>query len=146
MTAFHCCGRLFVVVALLATMLAACGSATETADSEAALATTRAFVAALEARDPSAILATLEPADWRREIGPELRSYISYVEALEFRNSTYEVLSINRDSAEIRMQATLHYRLRDFEAGEQPIDTVFELVRVEQEWYLRSLSLPTPGS
>jgi hypothetical protein len=146
---FRGCGnaRFMLLITGILLILAACAaSSSAPVDDEAALKTVQAFVAALEARDPSAVLAILEPADWRREIGPELRSYMSYVEALEFQNPAYELLANDGNTAEIRLRADLRYRLRDFEPGEQAVDTVFELVRIDDEWYLRSLNLPTPGS
>ncbi len=128
-------------------LLAACAASSDSSTSgAAAVEHVQAFVAALEARDASAVLATLEPADWRREIGPELRSYMSYVEAIEFQAPAYEVLTNDGTTAEVRLRADLRYQLRDLEPGEQPIDTVFELVQVDGAWYLRSLNLPTPGN
>lgn len=142
--ASSCCRLLATSVLLL---LAACAAPSATAlDDEAAIEAVQAFVAALEARDPSAVLDTLEPADWRYEIGPELRSYMSYIEALEFQDPTYEVLANDGTTAEIRLRADLRYQLRDLEPSERAIDTVFELVQIDGEWYMRSLNLPTPES
>jgi hypothetical protein len=103
------------------------------------------FVEALEDRDASALLALIEPADWRREIGPELRSYVGYVQRISFRRPTYTVESNNGDEARVHFVATLEYEIEGVEPGEQPVDIIFELVRLDGTWYVRSFDLPQPG-
>jgi hypothetical protein len=103
------------------------------------------FVEALEDRDASALLALIEPADWRREIGPELRSYVGYVQRISFRRPTYTVESNNGDEARVRFVATLEYEIEGVEPGEQPVDIIFEVVRLDGTWYVRSFDLPQPG-
>ncbi|NNJ09467.1 hypothetical protein EKD04_003900 [Chloroflexales bacterium ZM16-3] len=61
----------------------------------------RRFVAALEARDASAIIDLLEPSDWRAETGPELRSYLGMVSSLELRDAAYSVAENNGPTAQV---------------------------------------------
>lgn len=103
------------------------------------------FVEALEDRDASALLALIEPADWRREIGPELRSYVGYVQSIRFRNPDYSVVSNNGDEARVRFEATLEYEISEVPPGDQRVDIIFELVRLDDTWYVRSFDLPQPG-
>jgi hypothetical protein len=103
------------------------------------------FVAALEARDASAIVALLEPSDWRAEIGPELRSYLGYVTALDLRDPQYSVVEHDGDVAVVRLVGTLAYTLvADGLPGERSVDLRIETARVGDSWYLRQLQLPQP--
>jgi limonene-1,2-epoxide hydrolase len=128
---------------LWALLLVAC--APQPPDNEGPVRVVEAFVAALEARDASAIIALLEPSDWREEIGPELRSYLGHVTALDMRDARYSVSENAGDSAVVRVVGTLAYTLADGGAsGERAVDLRIEVARVDGAWYLRQLQLPQP--
>lgn len=114
-------------------------------DTAGPVAAVRAFVAALEARDASAIIALLEPTDWRAEIGPELRASLALLAALELRDAAYAVEEHRGDQATVRVTGTLAYSLADGGAGERPVRLLVETVRVGGAWYLRGLELPQPA-
>ncbi|GAB4441265.1 MAG: hypothetical protein OHK0015_38370 [Chloroflexi bacterium OHK40] len=124
-------------------LLAAC--APTPPDAEGPVRATRAFVIALETRDASAMIALLEPTDWRGEIGPELRSSLALIEALDLRNEAYAVQEQRGNTAVVRLTATMAYTLAEGRgSGERPIDLRIETVRVDGQWYLRGLELPRP--
>jgi limonene-1,2-epoxide hydrolase len=115
-------------------------------DNDGPIQTVRAFVVALEDRDASAIIALIEPTDWRREIGPELRTYLGYLATIAIVDETYAVERHQGDTAIVRVTGTLQYALAESGAGgERPFDLQIEVVRVDGVWYLRSLQLPQPG-
>jgi hypothetical protein len=126
-------------------LLASCALPGSPPDDAAPRRVVERFVEALEDRDASALLALIEPADWRREIGPELRSYVGYVQRIRFRSPAYDVVSNNGDEARVRFSATLQYEIEGVEPGEQPVDIIFELVRLDDTWYVRSFDLPQPA-
>ena len=100
----------------------------------------RGFAAALEAKDADKLLAAIEPTVFRREISPEIRSYVEYLQEVRFDNARYELLDSDGERA-----ATMHYTLDlgdETKAGQQPIDTTFELSKIEGTWYLHSAKLP----
>ena len=102
------------------------------------------FVAAVEARDVSRMLSYIEPTDIKRQISPELRSYMEYITDLQFNDETYTLLDNDGSIAHVRLTGTVRYTV-DYGtvySGERPFDTVFELVLLEGAWYLRSLQLP----
>jgi hypothetical protein len=102
------------------------------------------FEAAIEARDPEAILLLIEPTDWRSTIAAELRSYVAGVEQIEFRDTTYETLSSSEENAQVAVTSTLAYSLRGGIQDEHPVDVVVELVNVDGSWYVRGFRLPGP--
>lgn len=105
----------------------------------------KGFVAAIEARDADAMLAAVEPTIYRREIGPEVRAYVEYLEAVSFENARYELLDNDGDRAHVRWTATMHYTLNlgdTRKTGERAIDTTFELAKLEGAWYLHSAAMP----
>lgn len=115
------------------------------ADTEGPVRAAEAFVAALEARDTSAIIRLLEPSDWRGEIGPELRSYLGLMEELELRDPQYSVLEQQGDTAVVQVTGSFAYKFAEGGAsGERPVDLRVETVRVADQWYLRGLDLPQP--
>lgn len=138
-------GPLAATLALAALLLLA-GCSRMPADVEGPVRAAAAFVAALEARDAGAIVALLEPTDWRGEIGPELRSYLGMLDTVELRDPAYSVLEGDADSAVVRVAGTFAYAFADGgAAGERAVDLRVELVRVGDRWYLRGLELPQPG-
>lgn len=131
------------IVSLAALALAGCAPPP---DDSGPAAAARDFVAALEARDVGAIIGLLEPSDWRAEIGPELRSYLGYLSALQLRDAGYTVSRNDGRTAQVRITGTLAYTLAESGAsGERPVDLLVETVRVGDSWYLRSLDLPRPS-
>jgi hypothetical protein len=131
---------LLLVGSLVLSSLLGCG---RPVDNAGPLAAARAFVAALEARDASAIIGLLEPSDWRKEIGPELRSYLGYLQALSLRDPEYRVERNDGASAQVRVSGTVSYTLaEDGTSGEHPVDLQVELVLVGGAWYMHSLDLP----
>jgi len=131
------------LVLLCALLAAAC--APRPVDNEGPVRAVEAFVAALEARDASAIIGLLEPSDWRGEIGPELRSYLGSLQAIQLRNAAYSVISNTGDTAVVRLVGTAAYTLAENGAsGERPVDLRIETARVDGQWYLRQLQLPRP--
>ncbi len=102
------------------------------------------FVAATEARDVSRMLSYVEPTDLKRQISPELRSYMEYITDLQFNDETYTLIDNNGSIAHVRLTGTVRYTF-DYGtvvSGERPFDTLFELVLLEGAWYLRSMQLP----
>jgi hypothetical protein len=133
--------QLLILAVLL---LAGCG-ARPAPDDAGAIRAVEQFVAALEARDASAIIDLIEPSDWRREIGPELRTYLAYMSSIELRDPTYSVQENDGQRAIVRAVGTLAYTLAEGGAsGERPADLMIELVQVDDTWYLRQLQLPQP--
>jgi hypothetical protein len=129
----------FIIVLLLA----ACASPASQPDSPA-VAVIKEFILAIEARDPAQMLALLEPTDWRRQMGTELRLYTASIEHIEFHDETYEVLESSAEHAEVYLHATLDYRIRGAEEYEREIDIVVEVVQQDGEWYVRDFALPGP--
>ncbi len=134
----------WLLVLLCSTLFGACGSGP--VDNAGPVRTVQAFVSALEARDASAIIDLIEPTEWRREIGPELRSYLGYLATIAIADPIYMVERNQGDTAVVRVTGTLNYALAESGAGgERPFDLQIEVVRVDGDWYLRSLQLPQPG-
>ncbi|GIV99515.1 hypothetical protein [Roseiflexus sp.] len=106
--------------------------------------TVQNFVAATEARDVSRMLSYVEPTDLKRQISPELRSYMEYITDLQFKNETYTLVDNNGSIARVRLTGTVRYTVDygSVYSGERSFDTIFELVLLEGTWYLRSLQLP----
>lgn len=141
-SAFAVCSLQFAACILL---LVSCGAAPQ--DAEGPLRVVEAFVVALEARDASAIIQLIEPSEWRAEIGPELRSYLGLVEAIDLSGERYAIVEQRGDTATVQVTGTFAYSFADGGAsGERPVDLYVETVRVDGQWYLRGLALPQPGS
>lgn len=105
----------------------------------------KGFAAAIEARDADKMLGYVEPTIFRREISPEVRAYVEYLEQVQFADARYELLDNDGERAHVRWVATMRYTLDlgdERKSGERPIDTTFELVMFEGNWYLRSAKLP----
>ncbi|HEX5689020.1 MAG TPA: hypothetical protein VFX76_03415, partial [Roseiflexaceae bacterium] len=105
----------------------------------------RGFVAALEARDASQMLAYAVPTDAKKELGPEVRAYLEYVDSLSFSDANYTLIDNDGERAHVRWTGTMHYRLNfgsEVKAGDKPIDTVYELTKFEGAWYLSSVTPP----
>jgi hypothetical protein len=105
----------------------------------------KGFVAAIEAKDASKMLSFVVPTDMKREIGPEVRAYLEYVEALSFSDAAYTLVDSDGQTAHVRWTATMHYKLNfgdETKAGDKPIDTIFELTKIEGAWYLQNAQLP----
>jgi hypothetical protein len=124
--------------------LAACGGTGNREQDPPFITTVKDFEAAVEARDPEAILMLLEPTDWRGSIAAELRSYVAGVEQIEFRDTTYETLSSSEEHAEVAVMSTVTYSLKGDISGEYPVDMVIELVNVDGSWYVHGFELPGP--
>lgn len=106
--------------------------------------TVRGFIAALEARDATQMLAHVEPTVLKRQIGPEVRAYVEYIKEIRFDDARYELLSNDGERARVRMTATMRYTIDYGEerSGERPIDATYELRQVEGAWYLSGVELP----
>lgn len=141
----RCRGTSVVQIGMLALVCLLFVGCAQPVDNEGPVAVVRQFVGALEARDPSAIIALLEPTEWRAEIGPELRSYLGYLEALDLREEAYTVAENSGDTALVRVTGTLSYTLEEGASGEIPVDLQLQVVRIDGIWYLRDLELPQPG-
>lgn len=130
-----------VVFCMLA--LAACGLAPQ--DTEGPVRAAEAFVAALEARDASAIIELIEPSEWRAEIGPELRSYLGLVAEIELSDEHYQIVEQQGDTATVQVTGTFRYTFAEGGAsGQRQVDLWVETARVDGRWYLRGVSLPQP--
>lgn len=108
-------------------------------------AVVQAFSAAIAARDVTQMLSYVEPTVFRREIGPELRAYIEYLDSAQFDDSSYTLVDNDGQRAHVRWKAKLHYQLNlgsQVTSGVQPIDTLVELVKIGDDWYLRDINLP----
>jgi hypothetical protein len=105
----------------------------------------KGFVAALEAKDASQALAFVVPTDIKKEIGPEVRAYLEYVDSLSFSDASYQLVDNDGERAHVRWTATMHYRLdfgSEIKSGDKPIDTTYELIKFENAWYLQSVAPP----
>ena len=105
----------------------------------------RGFASAIEARDTTRVLSYVEPTVFRREISPEIRSYVERLVEVRFANPSYQLLESDGETARVRWTATMRYTIgqgRDARSGERPIDTTFELRKIEGTWYLHSAKLP----
>lgn len=105
----------------------------------------RGFAGAIESRDASKMLSYVEPTVFRREIGPEVRAYVEYLEDVRFDNAQYQLVDQSGDTAHVRWTATMHYTLNlgdEKKTGDRPIDTTFELSNIEGNWYLHAVKLP----
>lgn len=137
-------GRVRLTCALAGLLLL--GACAGPVDNDGPLRTVQAFIAALEARDASAIIALIEPTEWRREIGPELRTYLGYLDSIAVPDAAYTIEQNQGDTAVVRVTGTLAYTLAESGfSDERPFDLQIEVVRVDGAWYLRSLQLPQPG-
>ncbi|HMO58900.1 MAG TPA: hypothetical protein PKA05_04810 [Roseiflexaceae bacterium] len=109
----------------------------------------RGFAAAIEARDVSRMLAYVEPTDLKRQVSPELRAYLDYLEEVRFSNAQYQLLSNDGQRAEVRWTAAMTYRINygdEQHSGSHPVDTTFVLTNIEGAWYLASVALPETGA
>lgn len=105
----------------------------------------KGFAAAIEAKNADTMLSFVEPTIARREISPDLRSYVEYLREVRFDNARYELLDNDGDKAHVRWTASMHYVLDlgdEQKTGDRPIDTTFELTKFEGTWYLRNATLP----
>jgi hypothetical protein len=105
----------------------------------------KGFVAALEAKDASKALAFVVPTDFKKEIGPEVRAYLEYVESLSFSDANYQLVDNDGERAHVRWTATMHYKLNfgsEVKSGDKPVDSVYELIKFENTWYLLSVAPP----
>ena len=137
---WHFCMLPFAFCILL---LVSCSLAPQ--DAEGPVRVVEGFVAALEARDASAIIQLIEPSEWRAEIGPELRSYLGLVDEIDLSGERYEVVEQRGDTATVQVTGTFTYTFAEGGAsGERPVDLYVETVRVDGQWYLRGLALPQP--
>lgn len=102
----------------------------------------KGFAAAVEAKDATAMLSYVEPTVFRREIGPEVRAYLEYVEQISFADAQYQLLDNDGDRAHVRWTGMMSYTLRDLGSGQRAVDTTFELNKIEGSWYLHSVRLP----
>ena len=105
----------------------------------------RGFAGAIEARDTSKALSYVEPTVFRREISPEIRSYLERFAEVRFENPSYQLLDSDGETAHVRWTATMRYTIGqggDARSGQRPIDTTFELRKIEGGWYLHSAKLP----
>ena len=105
----------------------------------------KGFVAALEAKDASKALAFVVPTDIKKEIGPEVRAYLEYVDSLSFSDANYQLLDNDGERAHVRWTAMMHYKLNlgsETKSGDKPVDNVYELIKVEGAWYLQSVAPP----
>lgn len=105
----------------------------------------KGFAAAIEAKDADRLLALVEPTIYRREISPEVRAYVEYLEQARFENARYELLDNDGERAHVRWTANMIYTLNlgdERKSGERPIDMTFELAKFEGQWYLHSAKMP----
>jgi hypothetical protein len=105
----------------------------------------KGFVAALEAKDASKALAFVVPTEIKKEIGPEVRAYLEYVDTLNFSDTNYQLVDNDGERAHVRWTATMHYKLNfgsEVKSGDKPVDTVYELIKFENAWYLQSVAPP----
>jgi hypothetical protein len=105
----------------------------------------KGFVAALEAKDASKALSFVVPTEIKKEIGPEVRAYLEYVESLSFSDANYQLLDNDGERAHVRWTATMHYKLNfgsEVKSGDKPVDTIYELIKFEGAWYLQSVAPP----
>jgi len=106
----------------------------------------KGFTDAIVAKDADKMLSYVEPTVYRREIGPEVRSYVEYLQDVRFDNARYELLDNDGQRAHVHWTANMHYTLdlgSETKSGDRPIDMVFELTKFEGNWYLHSAKLPS---
>jgi NH3-dependent NAD+ synthetase len=108
------------------------------------VAQVQGFVAAMEARDATAMLSFVEPSVLKKQIGPEVRAYVEYIRELRFEDARYELLQSDGERARVRMTATMQYTLDygDLRSGTHAVDSIYELRLVEGTWYISGVELP----
>ena len=139
-------GLLFCVGMILMLALGACARTTSSTDNDPPKRVVQSFVAAIEQRNASRLLNLIEPADWRKDIGPELRSYMSYLEKAHFRDPQYTVVDNTGELAHVRLVSTMEYEVQGVPPAEQQLDLLFEVVKLDGEWYLRNFELPATSN
>jgi hypothetical protein len=105
----------------------------------------KGFVAAVEAKDASRMLSFAVPTNVKKEIGPEVRAYLEYVESISFGDARYTLIDNDGERAHVRLTATMHYKLNlgdEAKSGDKPVDTTYELTKFEDAWYLSSVTPP----
>jgi hypothetical protein len=105
----------------------------------------RGFAAAIEAKDASRMLSYALPTDAKKELGPEVRAYLEYVDSISFSDARYTLLDNDGERAHVRWTSTMHYQLNfgsEIKSGDKAIDTVYELTKFEGGWYLSSVTPP----
>jgi hypothetical protein len=105
----------------------------------------RGFAAAIEAKDASRMLSYALPTDAKKELGPEVRAYLEYVDSISFSDARYTLLDNDGERAHVRWTSTMHYQLNfgsEIKSGDRAIDTVYELTKFEGGWYLSSVTPP----
>lgn len=100
------------------------------------------FATAIESKDVTEMLSYMEPTVLRRQIGPELRAYVEYIEQIRFTDTNYEMLENDGERAIVHWTGTIEYQLRERGSGTNDLDQTFELVNIEGAWYIRSVTLP----
>ncbi|HWQ13285.1 MAG TPA: hypothetical protein VNL77_10815 [Roseiflexaceae bacterium] len=111
----------------------------------AAVETVRGFIAAVESRDATKMLSYVEPTVAKRQIGPEVRTYVEYIEEIRFDSARYELLTSDGERAQVRLTATMRYTVdlgEERRSGERPVDATYQLRKVEGTWYLSGVTLP----
>lgn len=101
-------------------------------------------VAAWEVGDTEAILAAIEPTEWRREISPEIRQYTGLIRQLTFVEPQYTLLDNDGTVAHVRVESRVVYELQDGRSGEQSLRLIVETVHYDGAWYIRGID--TSGS
>lgn len=133
---------LAVVVAIIAGVVVLLTRPADPRSDQRPVEVVQGFAAAVAAKDPTKMLSYVEPTIARREIGPEVRAYVEYIDTISFENARYEMVDNDGDMAHVRWTAQMHYQLHELGGGQKDIDTTFELHKIEGAWYLHSVQLP----
>lgn len=112
------------------------------ANDQQPIAAVQGFVTALENRDTSGMLSYIEPTLQRREIVPELSSYVEYLERITIEDANYALLENDGQHALVRLTGTVDYQIREQGSATQQLDQTFELTKIEGAWYLAGVTLP----
>jgi hypothetical protein len=105
----------------------------------------KGFAAAVEAKDVTKMLSYAGPTDATKELSPEVRAYMEYVDSISFSDANYTLLDNDGQTAHVHWTATMHYRVNfgsEVKSGDKPIDTTVELTKFEGAWYLKSVQPP----
>jgi hypothetical protein len=108
------------------------------------VAVVEGFAEAIEARDATRMLSYVEPTVLKKQIGPEVRAYLEYIQEIRFENARYELLENDGRTARVRWTGTMYWRIDygEVREGTSDIDATYDLRFVEGAWYLSGAKLP----
>ncbi|NJN67569.1 MAG: hypothetical protein HC884_13075 [Chloroflexaceae bacterium] len=127
-------------------LLAACGGGSGSGDqppaaedTEAPVQVVREFVAATQAKDVNKLLSLIEPSNAVQGMGAELRAQTGLIGQLDYQNETYTLEEHTGQEAKVRFTADVTFAVQGAEPVSQAAEMVFNLVKVNESWYIRNV-------